>query len=478
MEAKPAFLAQHKLAIEQALTLAINAASQTDSLKDPIIFIAEHLRANAGSSLEVDTMVDTQQGLRASSSLVVGLRAEVEKLRAELLVAQGASLSIVQLREALVEMDESLLCRFQQEDIVLVDREFLLSRPEDWRVMRRQDLDPEAFIKAKDAIQLVEDGKRNIGVLSYGWPTRGNPDPSGAYLEKIQMFLREHPTIKAVFWDYMSLHQCPRSTEEDVQFQAALGSMADLYASPLSTVVMQLTVVPAMPSNFDGVVHMLNLPTGSDEHKLREAFQAVGMPETLQRQIETVQMLADSEARLSCTSHSIAEALVTWMEEGHDDCADLPQGVAVFLAYNETPYENRGWCILEDAVATELLAWSMAYPRTNQMIESIVSESESVAGNAKVYVLTQEEQGESYIKQVSAGAEDLMLKKETTMTRLQLAKFTSGADERRVVKLYQDYRMKIRRKITKLAAKNNEEEEVKRFARQSSEGSFCFSARR
>jgi hypothetical protein len=48
-----------------------------------------------------------------------------------------------------------------------------------------------------------------------------------------------------------SLPQKPRTVDEEVTFKQALRIMADVYASPLGTCVLQLKDIPPRPVNFD-----------------------------------------------------------------------------------------------------------------------------------------------------------------------------------------------------------------------------------
>eukprot|EP00966_Prymnesium_polylepis_P183158 4244597-Prymnesium_polylepis.1 len=140
-------------------------------------------------------------------------------------------------------MDEMLVCRLEQGDIRLLDRKFIVSKKGDWRMKSRQELErisPEAFISPDDAVAMVSKGDRHIGVLSYGWPTREDPDPQGAYLKALRKFLKEQPSVLAVFWDFACVPQRPRSPVDEVKYQAALGVMVDLYASPRATTVLRL----------------------------------------------------------------------------------------------------------------------------------------------------------------------------------------------------------------------------------------------
>ena len=77
---------------------------------------------------------------------------------------------------------------------------------------------------------------RKVLVLSYGWLSRGMPDPEGKRLELLREFLATQADANecALFWDYASLPQNPRTEKEDAIFYAALKRMGCLYASTTS----------------------------------------------------------------------------------------------------------------------------------------------------------------------------------------------------------------------------------------------------
>ena len=67
-------------------------------------------------------------------------------------------------------------------------------------------------------------------------------------------FSSGHTGLKAVFWDQATLHQPPRSEEQNAAFLRALGAMGDLYASPVGTTVLQITEMPPRPAEYDGLL--------------------------------------------------------------------------------------------------------------------------------------------------------------------------------------------------------------------------------
>jgi hypothetical protein len=112
---------------------------------------------------------------------------------------------------------------------------------------RRQQLPSGMLMKPAQARELLSKCEREIGVLTYCWKTAPNPDPDGETLRAVQRFLTQDPRgqrLKAVFWDWVSLHQRDeisgeRADDETPLFARALARMGDLYASAMGTVVMQ-----------------------------------------------------------------------------------------------------------------------------------------------------------------------------------------------------------------------------------------------
>eukprot|EP00820_Chromera_velia_P012626 Cvel_23380.t1-p1 / transcript=Cvel_23380.t1 / gene=Cvel_23380 / organism=Chromera_velia_CCMP2878 / gene_product=hypothetical protein / transcript_product=hypothetical protein / location=Cvel_scaffold2402:16583-18163(-) / protein_length=527 / sequence_SO=supercontig / SO=protein_coding / is_pseudo=false len=96
-------------------------------------------------------------------------------------------------------------------------------------------------------------GGFTVVCLSFAWLAKDHPDPDGFHLEKLCEGLSRHWWARgerakrvAVFWDYLSLYQKPRSSEEDVLFKEALSCLDLLYSSP-HTRVFRSTGVPKEP---------------------------------------------------------------------------------------------------------------------------------------------------------------------------------------------------------------------------------------
>ena len=112
-------------------------------------------------------------------------------------------------------------------DIALVRSAWLLAQPEDYRIVRRQDLQPlgalSPLLEPDEAVRLLRKGRRNVGALTYGWPTAGNADPTGHRARLLRRALRERPDIEAIFWDFPSLFQHPRTEVQERKFKNGLG---------------------------------------------------------------------------------------------------------------------------------------------------------------------------------------------------------------------------------------------------------------
>ena len=53
-------------------------------------------------------------------------------------------------------------------------------------------------------------------------PVAGDPDPTGERVKAVRRALAEQPHIEAFFWDFPSLFQNPRSSQQDAAFKRAL----------------------------------------------------------------------------------------------------------------------------------------------------------------------------------------------------------------------------------------------------------------
>ena len=144
-------------------------------------------------------------------------------------------------------LDSYLLEELQVGSIALIDADEIRDWDPEMPLPRRQQLPSRMLLPPAQACALLHGGEREIGVLTYCWKTIPSPDPDGEALRAVQRFLTQDPRgrrIKAVFWDWLSLHQRDersgtRAPDESLLFQRAISRMGDLYASAMGTVVMQ-----------------------------------------------------------------------------------------------------------------------------------------------------------------------------------------------------------------------------------------------
>ena len=171
----------------------------------------------------------------------------------------------VDSRDNLGHMDNHIHSILAAGVIRLLSISFVLAQNEGWLVQRRQVLErvDGALLAPGVASALLKEGNRRVLVLSYGWLTKGHPDPNGDRVRVLVRFLRNNPSVGdggGIFWDFASLPQhalehgklVRRTNEEEAIFQSGLSAMADLYASPIGTSVLQIKSIPPRPSTFNG----------------------------------------------------------------------------------------------------------------------------------------------------------------------------------------------------------------------------------
>jgi hypothetical protein len=88
-----------------------------------------------------------------------------------------------QHRERVSAIEGELPDRLGDGSIQLLRVSWLLERPANYIMERCQDLPPEAFWSAADALRLLREGK--VAALSYRWLERLHPDPAGFHLKLV-----------------------------------------------------------------------------------------------------------------------------------------------------------------------------------------------------------------------------------------------------------------------------------------------------
>ena len=143
-------------------------------------------------------------------------------------------------------LDDRLVAVLEAGDIRLLRVKWLESQPDDYRMQRRQELEEHQeeiekrggmtpLLGCKEAADLVRNGKREVGALSYGWILPWDPDPTGERIKLLRQELSQRPYIKGLFWDQATLYQPPRTEAQQNSFERAEEVMMDLYASAVGT---------------------------------------------------------------------------------------------------------------------------------------------------------------------------------------------------------------------------------------------------
>ena len=150
-----------------------------------------------------------------------------------------------------------------------------MQRPPGWTVQKLQDLPEEALLPPETAAEMFLNPLSytvpRVVAPSYRWLTPEHPDPDGVQLKQARQFLSKLLGFAACFrlnfnspsevdfpdvlegkdvdvgvlWDFMSLPQQPRVTEDlEEQFREGLSIINRLYGSSANTLTLQLTGTP------------------------------------------------------------------------------------------------------------------------------------------------------------------------------------------------------------------------------------------
>jgi hypothetical protein len=164
------------------------------------------------------------------------------------------------------------------------------------------------------------------------------PDPAGARLAVLKCALAQLDYLEGVFFDCASLHQVPRTHEEDAIFKSALPAMNQLYASAVGTTVLQIKEIPPRPAEMDGWLCLFGVAWTVD---MASVESAVGS--TLRRFGEVVAVvdrrlppLEREEIAVRFASHdAVLEAVKA------APASDVWTGLGAL--YTDRPYDHRGW---------------------------------------------------------------------------------------------------------------------------------------
>ena len=168
--------------------------------------------------------------------------------------------------------------------------------------------------------------------------SKQHPDPHSNNLALLVSHLKrlqaagQLPDDAAVFWDYGSLPQKPRSVDDQRIFETALKVMAFVYASPLGTSVLQLRAIAPRPAALDGVALACDLRPTITEAELLDALGSHGEITSIEHHGGTADTVINFKSHASAVA---AAASDKW-------AALLGENAFICLGYNERPYHERG----------------------------------------------------------------------------------------------------------------------------------------
>ena len=150
-------------------------------------------------------------------------------------------------------------------------------------------------------------------------------DPKGERVKVVRSALVKEKHIVAIFWDWASLPQAPRSPKSKEMFGRALSGINEVYASAIGTAVLQLREIPQRPTEYDGWVCLFGVAAGSNETAVRAAFERFGG-------VKSVSL--EPDARVCFYTHE--SACAAKREGSLDGVCD-----GIDTEYNETSYAGR-----------------------------------------------------------------------------------------------------------------------------------------
>ena len=132
--------------------------------------------------------------------------------------------------------------------------------------------------------------------------------------------------------------------------------MGDLYASAIGTTVLQLKEIPQRPEEFHGKVVLFGVKgSASDIEAALSEFGTVVIGE-----VGVTMTVRFTTHEAACLARRAAPQL-----------SHLCDGIDTL--FNERSYDDRGWCIFESAVSSELIVRLDAFPRMREALAVLPS---------------------------------------------------------------------------------------------------------
>mmetsp|Transcript_20026 Transcript_20026/g.40664 ORF Transcript_20026/g.40664 Transcript_20026/m.40664 type:complete len:517 (-) Transcript_20026:44-1594(-) len=93
-------------------------------------------------------------------------------------------------------------------------------------------------------------------VVSHRWEQPDSPDPSGAQVTEIRAYLRAHPGIKFVWYDFWCMAQGKRTDAEKAEFKAMLKQINILYLGATVLILLELSYISRFWTQFEAWLSM------------------------------------------------------------------------------------------------------------------------------------------------------------------------------------------------------------------------------
>ena len=295
------------------------------------------------------------------------------------------------------------------------------------------------------------DGGRRVGFLTHAWRTYDHPDPDGCTLAALCRAL-QHPLckhIQGVFWDFASLYQKPRTSAQNDAFKLALNVMASGYASPLGVTVLRFSDIPRRPDKFEGLVGVFYMAHDITDDEVRSALSIGVGPTDLNFEDEEVVPRGSMPKRRRAIARFVdqrAAAGAVATVRGR-----LGDKAHVSLWYNELDYHNRGWCVFESAVSTEVDARAVFRPKLLAFLGRLPNKVVEISGKGtpawianRSHSLHERLPTTSVLVSEKGSAQ----RNESVQLQIEASTFTNGKeDKERVTKMYHDFVRMIQQSI-------------------------------
>jgi hypothetical protein len=106
-------------------------------------------------------------------------------------------------------------------------------------------------------VEGISGAYKNILVVSHRWETPTDPDPTGAQALAVQVYLKAHPEIDAVWFDFSSMPQGRNKTErESAEFKEMLPNINLLYLTCSVLILMDRSYMNRFWTQFEAYLSM------------------------------------------------------------------------------------------------------------------------------------------------------------------------------------------------------------------------------